>query len=218
MALLHPSSAPAAVSDLNLFTLPPTQTAIEKKYYVDAHPISQLTGSNGPVEFVMPGDGPDYVDMSQSRLKAKYKIVHNDATSSVLAADEVAVAVNLGLQTLFSQVDVTLGGKLMTPATAMYPYKSYFQILLNYGKEAKESQLTSQGYYYEKGEDMEKVDPAGNDAVFRKNPLFKGSKVVDFEGPPARRCLPDQQVLTQQRGVKGKTIPHTSRVLCHGDC
>jgi hypothetical protein len=35
MSLLHPSTAPAALPELNLFTLPPTQTAVDGVYEVD---------------------------------------------------------------------------------------------------------------------------------------------------------------------------------------
>jgi hypothetical protein len=183
MSLLHPSSTPAAIPELNLFTLPPTQTAVDNSYFLYSRPTSQVLGSNAPVEFCFGGEGPDYIDLSRSRLKVKLKLVHADATSSVLAADEVAVPANLALHSLWSQVDVTLGGRLMTPATGMYAYKSYIQTLLNYGKEAKKTQLLSQGWYPEQGKQMDVSTTAGNGAAFKKNPLFKESATVDLEGP-----------------------------------
>ena len=184
MALLHPSTAPAALPELNLFTLPPTQTAVEGVYEVDTRPISQVTGNNNsPVEFTFGGEGPDYIDLARSKLKVKLKIVHNDATSTALAADEVGVPVNLALHSLWNQVDVSLGGRLMTQATGMYPYKSILQTLLNYGKEAKESQLLAQGFYQEVGKEMDTATTAGNIAIAKKVLLFGASKTVDLEGP-----------------------------------
>jgi hypothetical protein len=183
MALLHPTTAPAAIPELNLFTLPPTQTAVEGVYEIEVRPISQVTGNSSPVEFTFGGEGPDYIDLSRSKLKVKLKIVHLDATSSVLTAAEIAVPVNLALHSLWNQVDVSLGGRLMTQATGMYPYKSVIQTLLNYGKEAKETQLVAQGFYQEKGKEMDVITAAGNVAVAKKNILFGESKSVDFEGP-----------------------------------
>ena len=183
MALLHPSTAPAALPELNLFTLPPTQTAVDGIYQVDTHPVSQVTGTNSPVEFTFGGEGPDYIDLARSKLKVKIKIVHLDATSSVLAKDEVAVATNLALHSLWNQVDVTLGGRLMTQATGMYPYKALIQTLLNYGKEAKESQLLAQGFYQEVGKHMDVLTKDGNVTIAKKLLLFDESKSVDFEGP-----------------------------------
>ena len=205
MSLLHPSSAPAAVGELDIFTLPPTQTAIDKKYYIECRPISQLNSSNAPVEFCHGGEGPDYICMPESRIKARFKITHTDNTA--LAADEVAVPVNLALHSLFSQVDVTLGGRLMTPATAMYPYKSYIQTLLNYGKETKDSQLISQGWYDEAGEDMEKVTVIGSAAVKLKHDLFKESKLVDFEGPLLEDVFQINRFLINNVELKVKLYP-----------
>ena len=51
------------------------------------------------------------------------------------------------LHTLFKQVDVYLNGKQVTPAIGTYPYRAYFETLLNYDVSAKESQLTSALYY-----------------------------------------------------------------------
>ena len=183
MALLHPSSTPAALPELNLFTVAPTQTAVESIYEVEIRPISQISGGHAPVEFNLGGEGPDYIDLARSKLKVKLKIVHVDATSSALAKAEPAVPVNLALHSLWNQVDVSLGGRLMTQATGMYPYKSMIQTLLNYGKGAKESQLLSQGFYYEAGKNMDTQTVAGNIAVAAKVPLFEESKVVDLEGP-----------------------------------
>ena len=192
---------------MDVFTLPPTQTGIEKKYYIECRPISQLMSSNAPVEFCFGGDGPDYISMPESKIKVKFKITHADNTSSVLIEDEVAVPVNLALHSLFSQVDVTLGGRLMTPATAMYPYKSFIQTLLNYGKDAKESQLISQGWYQEEGEDMNKVTVLGNAAVKRKHDLFAESKTVDFEGPLLEDVFQISRFLINNVEVKVKLYP-----------
>ena len=42
---------------------------------------------------------------------------------------------------LFNQVDITLGGKLISSATNTYAHHSILEVLLNYDKEAAESQL-----------------------------------------------------------------------------
>ena len=67
------------------------------------------------MEFNFGGEGRDYIDLAHSKLKVKIKIVHED--NSDLAAPEVVFPVNLALHSLWSQVDVALGGRLMTQAT-----------------------------------------------------------------------------------------------------
>ena len=68
-------------------------------------------------------------------MYVKCKIQHADG--SPLTADESVGPVNLLLQSLFSQVDITMQGKLITTATNHYPNKAYIQTLLSYGFEAK---------------------------------------------------------------------------------
>ena len=52
-------------------------------------------------------------------------------------------AVNNWMHSLFSQVDVSLNGTLVTPSTNTYAYRAYIETLLSHGAEAKNSQLTS---------------------------------------------------------------------------
>jgi hypothetical protein len=69
-----------------------------------------------------------------------------------LEAASTVVPVNNFLHSLFSQVDVSLNGTLITRSTNTYAYRVYIETLLSYGSEAKSSQLTSALFYkYEAG-------------------------------------------------------------------
>ncbi|GFV47725.1 uncharacterized protein F54H12.2 [Trichonephila clavipes] len=61
--MLGQDSPECAKSELNLFTLPPTQTVIEKGQWIQFHPIANVT-DGGPVEFLISGSGEDYLDLS----------------------------------------------------------------------------------------------------------------------------------------------------------
>lgn len=99
----------AQPSELPLFDLPPTQTAVENIYYQDVLPISQIT-SDSPVEFVLSGqNGMELLDVQNTVLYAKAKIVKADSTDIALTED--VGPVNLFLQSLFQQLDVSLNGK-----------------------------------------------------------------------------------------------------------
>ena len=115
--------------ELELFGLNPTQTAIEKIFYQQTRPINQLTPLS-PVEFVIAGNnGLQYVDLKNSYLSLKLKIVHG-TTGANLQTTEFVGPINLIIQSLFEQIDVTLQGKLVSTAMNHYPYKSYLQKLL----------------------------------------------------------------------------------------
>jgi len=76
----------AQPSELAVFDLPPTQTAIENTYYQDVLPISQIT-SDSPVEFVISGqNGLELLDLQNCLIYVKAKITKGDGTS--IAGDE----------------------------------------------------------------------------------------------------------------------------------
>ena len=69
-------------SELELFSLPPTQIAIESGQWVEFHPLSNVF-DGGPVEFHIASSGEEYIDLSQTQLYIKVKIVKSDGTSLV---------------------------------------------------------------------------------------------------------------------------------------
>ena len=77
MAFIHENSCECAKSELDLFAVPPTQTSIESGMYVEYHPISSL--SNGaPIEFDVSSSGDDYIDLTNSLLHVRAKIIKAD--------------------------------------------------------------------------------------------------------------------------------------------
>lgn len=142
MSILSSESFREAMpSQLSLFDLPPTQTAVENIYFQDVRPISQISDSS-PIEFQLSAqNGMDYIDLKRSRLYVKLKVMNGD---TVLEDGDVIGPVNLLLSSLFSQVDVSMQNKPINSSGAHYPYLSMLNTLINYGGDAKSSQLTSQ--------------------------------------------------------------------------
>ena len=69
------------------------------------------------------------------------------ANGTALEPNEQVGPVNLFLHSLFSQVDVFLNERLISPSTNTYPYRAMPEALLNYGDDAKSSQLTMSLFY-----------------------------------------------------------------------
>ena len=144
MAIVSPQSCLCVKNKLDLFTVPPTQASVEHGCTMDYHPVSTLT-DNGPIEFNISGSGEDYIDLTNTFLHLCVKITAADGAN---IADVAAIGpVNLLMHSLFSQVDVALNDKLVSSSTNTYAYRDYLETLLNYGKEAKESQLASVMWY-----------------------------------------------------------------------
>ena len=72
--------------------------------------------------------------------------------------------VNLWLHALFSQVEVFLNNKLVTPSSTAYPYRAYIETILNFSKDAKDSHLTSALFYKDKAGKMDLVSPLAEEA------------------------------------------------------
>ncbi|XP_041369720.1 uncharacterized protein F54H12.2-like [Gigantopelta aegis] len=173
---MNKAEVEAHAEEFSIFELPRTFTSVENFYYEDTRPTSQITTENSPVEFNVYGQGIDYIDLKRTKLHVRAKTTKADG--SILTKDEKVGPVNLCLQSLWSQVDLTLNGKLFTTFTNLYPYKSYLKVLLNGRSTAKESSLQSQLYYKDTSDDIDSSDP-----VTGINSGLINSHTVDMEEP-----------------------------------
>ena len=114
MAFVHRQSCEGVKSELDIFAVPPTQTSIEDGRWVEHQPLTSLD-SGGPIEFVIPGTGDAYLDLANTYLLIRAKVVRGASTD--LAADTPVAPVNNWLHSLFSQVDVYLNDTLVTPSS-----------------------------------------------------------------------------------------------------
>jgi len=82
MAFIHEGSCECAKSELDLFSVPPTQTSIESGLYGEYRPISSIT-DGAPIEFEIVSSGDDYIDFTNSYLHVKGKIQRADGTAKI---------------------------------------------------------------------------------------------------------------------------------------
>jgi hypothetical protein len=184
MAFVHEQSCECAKSELDLFSVPPTQTSIESGNWVEYHPLSSVTDGS-PIEFEVTGNGEDYLDFANSYLHVKAKIT-KAADGSNLDADAAVGPTNLFLHSLFSQVDIALNGTQITSSTNTDPYRAMIETLLSYGHDAKETQLTSAMFYKDEAGNMDSVafgaDDEKNSGLVKRRDFTSRSKEVDMMG------------------------------------
>ena len=100
-------------------------------------------------------------------------------------ADPVG-SVNNWLHSLFSQVHVYLDGTLLTPSTNTYAYRVYIEMLLSYGTDAKDTQLTGQLWHKDTATHMNAVTivngAAANEGFVARRANIVRSRVVDMMG------------------------------------
>jgi hypothetical protein len=177
MAFINSHKQLTVNAELDLFSVPPTQESVEAGHFMSYRPISSIT-SNAPIEFCVSNSGSDYIDVSQIYLYLKVKI-HKKSTATV---DEDDIGpVNNFMHSLFSQVDVLLNGKTITPPSNQYAYRSYITNLLNYGRDAKESHLTTSLWYKDTAGDMGPGEL--NSGYNKRKAMTKDNETFDMISP-----------------------------------
>ncbi len=124
-----------------MFQVPPTNIALEESKWMEYYPISStLDSDTAPIEFDIQGQGDEYIDLSQTYLQIVCKFTNADGTNLEGLAGK-STPVNNIIHSLFSEIDLTLNGKIVTPGTDTYPYKAYLEKLLSYRPETLDSQM-----------------------------------------------------------------------------
>ncbi|XP_067406036.1 uncharacterized protein F54H12.2-like [Emydura macquarii macquarii] len=140
MAFVHCGSDECAKSELDLFQIAPTQTSIEKSIYIEVPPLSAITEAP-PLDFFIAGNGIDYMDLNNTLLYLCCKIVKGDGTA--LARDAAVGLVNYTVASIFSQLDVTLGDRLISQSNNCYPYRAFIEAVLNYSDDTLATQFSA---------------------------------------------------------------------------
>ena len=157
MSYVHPFSKRCVKSEVDLFSVPPTQQSLERGRWIDYAPLSSVQNPDSAITFLIAGTD-EYIDLSKTILTVTGNIMKKDGTTKLIGGGQSNVApVNNFLHSLFRQVDVYLNGKQVTPAMGTYAYRSYIETLLSYDVSAKESQFSSALYYKDTATKMDEV-------------------------------------------------------------
>jgi len=214
MSLLDEKSCICVKSELDIFSVPPTQTSIDSSCVTEYYPVAAIQ-DGGPIEFTVPGSSDDYLDLANTYLHLSVKILKNDGTR--IGDDAKVGPVNLLLHTLFSQVDVSLGDKLVSNSSATYPYRAYFETLLNYGKAAKEAQLTAAGWYKDTSGAMDNLDMATNTGLFNRVRIASRSKTIDLVGRLHCDVFFQEKLMLNNVGIRVKLSRNKDSVVLMAD-
>ena len=171
MAFIHEGSCECSKSELDLFSVPATQTSIESGTYVEYYPVASLSGA-APFEFDVTGSGDDYLDLANSFLHVRARIVKVDGGN--LDDDSAVGPVNNFLHSLFSQMDISLNGTLITSSTNTYAYRAYVETLLSYGSDA-----TSAIFYQD---EAGKMDDNANSGLVKRKAFSATSREIGMVG------------------------------------
>ena len=165
MALIHTMSKECLKSELDIFRVPMTQTSIEQSYYVEVPPLTALNQTS-PVEFHVAGCTDYYMDLNNSYLFIRAKITKADGSN--LTANDSVGFVNYAASSIFSQLDVTLGDRIISHSSNSYPYRCIIECLTNYNREALDIQFGNALFSMDTAGHMDVAVVDGNNAGLKK--------------------------------------------------
>jgi len=163
-------------SELELFTVPPTQVAIQNSYWHEVYAKNCVTNT-GPYQFVVAPD-PNYLDLSCNFMHIRLKVLQHD-NSSFADGAEVSPINAIG-KTFFKQVKVWLNSRLCYDSGDTYAYRAYLETLLNYGSDAKSTHLQTCLYSKDTAGSMDANTNAGHIA---RRTMSKMGAVMDLIAP-----------------------------------
>ena len=143
-------------------------------------PTSITLDQGGVIELNIDGAGDEYLDLYNTYCYVEGQIVQPNGQP--LPQDAPVAPVNLLLHSMFSQVDVSLNEKLVTPSKNTYPYQAYLETLMSYGQEAKSSQLTTALWYKDTAGFMNLVKGVENKGFTKHRAKAKESTTIELIG------------------------------------
>ena len=138
---------PCTKSELDLESVPPIQIGVVDDYLVRTGP-KLGPESGGPLEFLIPASGDDYLDLFHCYLYLQCRVLKDDGTAieslktdATHSEDSSVGPVNLLFHSLFRQLYLVMNHALVATSGDTYPYRAYLTMLLSCGRDAKETWL-----------------------------------------------------------------------------
>ena len=155
MSLLDGNSCECTRSELELFELPGTQTSIEESRFEEFNPLTSLD-RNTPIEFKISAGSDEYLDLFQSFMYIRARIVDGagellpsarEAPGNKLQDKALVFPINYFPAAFFSRVECYLNSKSIGNSDSMYPYRSYLETLLSFSTDNKKTSLESRMFF-----------------------------------------------------------------------
>nr|CAD7194727.1 unnamed protein product [Timema douglasi] len=138
---------------------------------VECKPIT-FVDNDAQLDFFCPGDGEYYRDLSSIKLYLRIQLVKWDGT--VVGAVNKIVCVNNLLNSLFSQINISLNETPITTSTDNYAYRAYLETLTIYVQDASDTHLVNGMWFLD--------TPAPTSCIHREQRLRQEIRLVKTSG------------------------------------
>ncbi len=155
--------------------------SINSSITTEYHPQSPLTDTS-PIEFFIPGNDTQYIDLSRTRIKLRLKVVGAAGSDLADQADKTVLnyaPANYIVASAFEAVKVHVHETEVTSKDSLYPYQAYLETLLSYGSDFKKGQAEAGGFFRVKNEAN-----TDDDGWVSRKTLCNASKTFEVVGRP----------------------------------
>lgn len=181
MAKVFKHSNDADIKELAIFDTPATNTSVYEKRFLNYHPISGITPTTNVIHFSIKGNSLKYLDLPNSRLFIRCKIAPE--SDEQRDATDVVFPVNHMFQSMWQQVEIFLGGKLVSTGSTNFHYKSMIKTLLKKCQtQAMKKKLCSEMFAEDMAGRHDQLDPADNGGAFFRHSATNGNVDIEMEG------------------------------------
>ena len=180
-------SMECAKSELDLFSVPPTNTAIEEGHWDNIQPHPNFDQSP-VVRFDITGTNFHYVDLAATELHVKFQIVVDKHAKDLKSHKEKMGLANNFLHSMFEQCQVYLNNVAVENTNKCYGYRAYLENLLCYNNDAKTNLLRGDFFFPESKKSSVFGDANELPTLTKKYACADDEKPVEYEAYGKIHC------------------------------
>lgn len=144
METIHEKSGIAALPQFDLWSVPPTQTSIDKEVETEYRPISTLD-ANSTIQFLLTLAEDEYLRLDTLSLNMVLSVCLAKQDNTAVKDDDYKSlkTSNYLLNSIIKQLELEVNGHQLVSLPQTYAYRSYLEVLLGHSEEAKKTHLRS---------------------------------------------------------------------------
>ena len=175
--------------------------------YVEIRPVGQVI-KDSVIEFSIPGTSNSYVDLKNSKLAIKLKLIQEDNTA-IDQSNKVGLC-NDSLHTVIRQLDCSLQQNTTSAISSNYAYIAYLDVLTDPQSNVREHCLTGQLFYTDATGSMDDVNPAtgANLGLYYRSRYTRDGNIVDLEGNLYANICQQDMLIINGVPISLKFYPH----------
>ncbi|CAO4372042.1 unnamed protein product [Caenorhabditis nigoni] len=152
LSRMDPKSADVVIDELDFSTMPGTQTCIQNSRWNVVN-LKNAFQPEGPWEFALTNNSRSYLNLKRTWLIFTYDITDELGNPIVVPPETTSsmtfAPINNIAHSIVKNFTLHVNSQLAYHNSSNYAYKAYFENLLMYGKDIKDSTLTASGFYHD---------------------------------------------------------------------